>query len=184
MNWDSIKETVGKVAPLLGTALGGPAGSLAGGLIAQALGVDERPDAVAQALQTDPDAAIKLRTVESNNATELRRCMIEAETTRLAEINKTMRAELAADGWFRTGWRPLIGYVVALGIGSVLAGIAYALFKEPAKAPELVENAIMVIVSAAAILGVNIRERSKDKANMLGQGRTGVLQAVVDRIKK
>ncbi len=180
MSWSSIKEAVAPFAPLLGKALAltGPAGAVAGGLLANALGVDETPEAVAQAIQADPGAVLRIKEVELNNAAELQRLSIAAETTRLAEINKTMRAELAAEGGFRTGWRPLIGYVVALGIGSVLMGIAYALFKHPSDAPELVDSAIMVIVSAAAILGVNIRERSKDKAAALGQTHAGILEKV------
>jgi hypothetical protein len=53
MTWDDIKPWVAKVAPMLGTALGGPLGGAAGLLIGNALGVkDASPDSIKQAIQT------------------------------------------------------------------------------------------------------------------------------------
>ena len=63
--WESIKETVGSVAPMAGALLGGPAGGAVGAMIASALGVDKNPDSVAKAIRSDPQAAIKLRQIES-----------------------------------------------------------------------------------------------------------------------
>ena len=59
------KSVVGTVAPLLGTALGGPFGGVAGKMIQDALGVDSESAAIAE-LQTNPDALISLRQVEAN----------------------------------------------------------------------------------------------------------------------
>nr|WP_136252863.1 hypothetical protein [Ningiella ruwaisensis] len=64
MNWSDIKNTVGKIAPLVGTALGGPAGTAIGGLIAHKLGVENTPEAVALELKNNPDAAVKVRQLE------------------------------------------------------------------------------------------------------------------------
>ena len=58
--WDSIKDTVGSVAPMAGSMLAGPAGSAVGSMVASALGVSNTPDAVANAIKTDPQAAIKI----------------------------------------------------------------------------------------------------------------------------
>ena len=57
------KSVVGTVAPVLGTALGGPFGGLAGKMIQDALGVDNE-DAMVQELQANPDALVKLKEVE------------------------------------------------------------------------------------------------------------------------
>lgn len=183
MSWSSIKEAVSPFAPLLGKALAltGPVGAVAGGLLANALGVDETPDAVAQAIQSDPNAVLRIKEVELNNAAQLQRCVIEAQTTRLTEINKTMRAEYAADGWFKTGWRPMIGYMLAFSMGGVMAGLVYSLFKHPENAGEIVANATIIISAMCAVVGVNIRERSKDKAAAMGQTRNGVLDKLFTR---
>lgn len=72
MKWSDIKGVVGNIAPLLGTAIGGPAGGAIGTMVSTALGVDNTPDAVAQALKTDPDAAVKLRKFELDNEADIR----------------------------------------------------------------------------------------------------------------
>ena len=71
LNWESIAQTVGKAAPLLGTLLGGPAGAAVGGLVAAALGTGCNPDAVSAALAADPGAALKLAEFESDNKVKL-----------------------------------------------------------------------------------------------------------------
>ena len=45
-SWDGVKNLISSAAPMLGTALGGPAGAAVGGLIAKALGVEESPEAI------------------------------------------------------------------------------------------------------------------------------------------
>lgn len=64
MNWDNVKEFLGGAAPVVGTLLGGPAGGAVGGLIAKALGVKDEPDAVLEALKSNPDAIIKIKELE------------------------------------------------------------------------------------------------------------------------
>ena len=64
MNWKKVGKTVGKIAPMLGTALGGPGGGAIGALVASALNVANDPDSIEEAVKNDPDAAVKLREVE------------------------------------------------------------------------------------------------------------------------
>lgn len=72
MNWSDIKEQLGKFAPLIGTAVGGPAGAAIGSLVASGLGVENTPEAVSQAISQDPNAAIKLKQIETDNEQHLR----------------------------------------------------------------------------------------------------------------
>lgn len=62
--WDNIKELIGTSAPVIGTLLGGSAGNAVGELVAKALGVDNSPDAIENALRNNPDAFIKLKELE------------------------------------------------------------------------------------------------------------------------
>ena len=59
-SWDGVKNLISSAAPMLGTALGGPAGAAVGGLIAKALGVEESPEAIEAELRRDPAALLKL----------------------------------------------------------------------------------------------------------------------------
>ena len=85
MNWDSIKNVVGKAAPLLGTVIGGPGGAIVGALIADALGVDNTPDAVSAALKSDPQAAIKLQELQNTHKEKLQRMGLETLEAELGD---------------------------------------------------------------------------------------------------
>ena len=63
-NWKDVGNAVGKIAPVLGTVVGGPAGGAVGALISQALGTENNPESVIKALSTDPEVAIKLKQLE------------------------------------------------------------------------------------------------------------------------
>lgn len=66
--WDSVKPLIGRVAPMLGTALGGPLGGVAGAALAKALGMESADqETVAKAIQDGkltPDQLLALRQAE------------------------------------------------------------------------------------------------------------------------
>lgn len=97
MDWSDVAETVARVAPAAGGALGGPAGAAVGGLLARALGVAARPEAVAEALQADPEAAIKLRRIEA----DLEASLIQGRA-------QVVTAEAQGESWLQRNWRPLL----------------------------------------------------------------------------
>lgn len=80
MNWMDIgKQAIQMGAPILGGALGGPAGAAVGAMIANQFGVDDpTPANIMAAIKTDPDAAMKLREVELRHQERL----IELENDR------------------------------------------------------------------------------------------------------
>lgn len=184
-SWDSVKDTVAAAAPLLGGALGGPAGGAIGGLIASALGVENKPDAVAQALKTDPQAALKLQELERTHQRELERMHLEAETARLSEINQTMRTEASANDGYVRRWRPTFGYMVALTWMIQSIAIAWAMVAEPEEAANLI-NAVTALTPmwgiALSILGINITSRSRDKRVNQGQDGRGLLDKLTDAL--
>src|SRR4051812_5140087 len=77
MEWKDIAGIVGKAAPILGTVLGGPAGAAVGGLVAAALGVGNTPDEIQKAIATDPEAALKLATLEMEHKEKLQAMVYE-----------------------------------------------------------------------------------------------------------
>jgi hypothetical protein len=104
MDWKDIAGVVGKAAPILGTLLGGPAGAAVGGLVASALGVGSTPDEIQHAIATDPEAALKLATLEIENKIKLQQMvydhadkLIEAGTLGIqADVDDRKSARTAA----------------------------------------------------------------------------------------
>ncbi len=96
MDWSDAAETVGEIAPVLGTALGGPAGGALGAVVARTLGVAAEPGEVAQAVRQDPEAAVKLRGIEA-----------DLEKTLLEGRAQVVTAEAQGDSWLQRSWRPL-----------------------------------------------------------------------------
>ena len=82
MDWKGVGNAVIKAgAPLLGGALFGPAGAAVGSIIAGKFGVspDATPEQVMTAIKGDPDAALKLRQIETTHVERLQ----ELENERL-----------------------------------------------------------------------------------------------------
>ena len=72
MNWKDIQNAVGKAAPFIGTALGGPAGGAMGGMLASVLGVEPTPLAISEELRNNPDALLKIKQFELENEQQIR----------------------------------------------------------------------------------------------------------------
>lgn len=96
MDWKDLAGVVSKAAPVLGGILGGPAGVAVGGLLATALGTDASPDSVSAAILRDPQAAIKLKELETNSRVQLQQLAVTAEQNRL-QAAAAQHASEAAD---------------------------------------------------------------------------------------
>lgn len=106
MNWNDLKDDIGKVAPIVGTLIGGPAGAAVGSLVSSALGTENTPDAVATALQ-NPDSLLKLKQLEISHSEYLAN-LDSQERLGQIQINDT---EAKSTSVFVASWRPLIGYI-------------------------------------------------------------------------
>lgn len=89
-------ETIATVAPTVATALGGPLAGTAVQMISSALGIAPDETAVAQALAAaDPDTLAKIKEVEANFKTEMRRLGIEEEKLHAEDRNSARQREIA-----------------------------------------------------------------------------------------
>lgn len=95
MDWKDIGSAVGKVAPILGTALGGPLGGVAGALIASALGTSNDADSVNAALSVDPTALEKLKEAEMQNRVQMQQLVVAAEQNRLQDVQNARARQTA-----------------------------------------------------------------------------------------
>ncbi len=65
MKFDELIPKITSYAPLLGSALGGPAGGLVGSLIANVFGADSsKISDLAKKIESDPDAEYKLKSLQ------------------------------------------------------------------------------------------------------------------------
>jgi len=187
MDWSSIAKDVAKAAPLVGTLLGGPAGGAVGGLISSALGVENKPDAVASAIKADPQALVKIKQIELDHKADLERMHLQAETTRLSEINKTMRTEAASNDGYVRRWRPTFGYLTAVSWAVQSGAIAWSIIADPGKAGDVAQMVTALTPMwgiALTVLGVSVHKRSQDKQTAAGvTSGGGALSSIVKAIK-
>ncbi len=124
MTWKEVGNTVRQYAPKLGKLLTNPVGGaidIGASIISDALGTQKEPDAVMLAIESDPNAAVKLKQTEVEKRAEISRALIESETEALRIVNKTIGRELdvAKSGtdfskFWASFWRPFWGVVSAL----------------------------------------------------------------------
>lgn len=167
MDWKDIAGAVGKAAPILGTLLGGPAGAVVGtigSIISSALGCENSPAAVQMALQSNPDAAVKLAQIEADSRVRLQELavraasdQINAEQAATESVNATMRAEAASEHWPTYSWRPSIGFSVSFNI-AMSTLLVCGVFAAQCASIDGAEKAVVALPSAlgamAAIVGL------------------------------
>ena len=178
MDWSDVAETVGKIAPAAGGALYGPLGAAVGGVIADKLGVEQSPQAVSQAINADPEAAVKLREIEATaQATQA-----QERTKRLQSVNETMRAELDAKSPLKSAWRGVTGWTFALSCAGIMSSIVWAMFQPGANTAELLSNALVMFGIMAAVLGIDIQRAGRERLASMGQQSTSFMDAVKTRV--
>jgi len=132
MSWDSIKDIVGKAAPLVGTLIGGPAGATVGALVSKALGVAEDPKEVAKALM-NPDKVADLQRWEYEHTERLEQIALDQLTVELQDTQnaRSHHKKSGMPGVIVCGMTLMIaGLIVLLFFGSIPEGnrdIAYML---------------------------------------------------------
>lgn len=171
MNWNIVKELVAKSAPLVGTALGGPAGATVGAMVANALGVEAEPVAVARAIQQDPDALLKLKQFELENEQHLRELAF-----------KTLQVELEDKANARQAHKDSrMPAAITLMMTFIAGGLLIALFNT--EIPEgnkevayLLLGQTVTLWVASVTYWVGTTRSSSDKSKQLLQAGVGSFQ--------
>ena len=179
MSLENLSTTVGKFAPMIGTLLGGPAGGAVGSLVANVLGVGNSDDEILSALTHDPDAAVKIKELETQKQIEFERLLteqsvaeIQAAVEKLRAVNLTMQTESQSDKWWVSGWRPFWGFTTAIAFFLQVAAIAYLFFSGGHNAPQLINSLASMNIFwtvPLAILGVSAWHRGKEKRIKAGE---------------
>ncbi len=198
MTWQDVGKIASKFAPLVGTALAGPLGTGIGTIIAAEFGVDPVPDKVAQAIQADPQAALKLGEIESNNKLELQKALIAAQVAQMQEetkqqqaVNQTMQVEAQSQKWYVAGWRPYWGFVSGTAFLVVCTFVCYLGYRAVivkdfsclSVLPTLIGAFSALFAIPGAILGVTAWHRGKMQRAQAGeQPQPGILSSIAQRI--
>ncbi|MCT4534494.1 hypothetical protein [Halodesulfovibrio sp.] len=149
MDWKELATSVAKVAPVLGAALGGPVGAIAGAagtLISSFLGVDPEPQAVAAALE-NPQMLLKLKELEVEQQAQLlgwQRAQLEAELQNVqgARAREVALAKAGHGGAWITG---MVSLVVICGF--------FWMLSEVVAAPDVSEPALLLLGSLGTAFG-------------------------------
>ena len=114
-NWKAI---VGKIAPVLGTALGGPLGGLAGTAISNALGLkgDASDDEKLAALQ-NPDMLLKLKQADMDFKSKMADLGIKEEDIAMQDRDSARKREAA----IKDSTPKILAYGITLGFFGILA---------------------------------------------------------------
>lgn len=173
MKWSDIGEMVASAAPMLGTALAGPAGGAAGALVARAFGAEETPEGVKQAVMGDPESNAKLRRLEAENDFILERMAVETRQANLGDVNETMQVSAKSEHGFVRNARPFLIYSLGFNLNAMIMGALVLLGTDSATPKDIatVYSAITMPLSIlAGACGVYVRSRSThDKAIAAGQ---------------
>lgn len=111
MNWSDLAgRVIGLGAPVLGGALGGPAGAAAGRMLADLFEVPPTPDAVGAAIAASPAPASVVCSAEAQWAS----AHATLGAAQVAEVGKTQRREARSDDLLQRWWRPVYALELSL----------------------------------------------------------------------
>jgi len=191
MTLAEVGRTVAQFAPMLGKLLPIPGAGIAGDLIASAFGVENTPDAIHQAITSDPNAAIKLAAIEGDNRALLQKQLLTAETARIQTVNATMQAEAKSEHWAQWGWRPFWGFASGAAFFAVAVLVCLLAYraviggdpKAMAMIPSLLGNFPLLFATPAAILGVSAYHRGKQQREAVTGAQPGAIASIIGKIK-
>jgi hypothetical protein len=116
MDWTTVAgKLVSLGAPMLGSALGGPLGGMAGKLVADAFGAAAATPEAVHAAITDKTADLRVAAEAAQKAeTEWMSALAEIGKAQVSEVGETMRAEAASEDVLQRWWRPLYALELSL----------------------------------------------------------------------
>ena len=190
-----LGSIIGKYAPKIGKVLGFggiPGADFIGEAVGKIFGTKD-PTKIEQMIAEDPELGLKLKELEANKEIELNKILadkqiaLEQETTKQAgDVNETMRAEVKSDHWFKGGWRPLFGYLLAFNFTAFVNFILYLAYLAVSgknidainMIPTLVSAFTIIFGAGFAVVGVTVNSRGTEKLAKMGIVKPGVLESI------
>lgn len=118
MRWSDLGKILKPIAPILAAAI--PGGGVVTSIVAEALGADETPDAIAEAIKTNPEAAANLLKVQNEHEAVLKQMALQLQLAELQDIANARAHDVAVRS---TGARTadVLGYLSVVLVG-ILGG--------------------------------------------------------------
>lgn len=129
INVHDLTHTVAQAAPLLGRAFAGPGGAAVGSLIAAKFGGSPHEmDNLQTLIHADPEAAVKLKQIESEHEVALQQLTLAAANQELQELvhdraSARERETAAANAAGRDKTPAFLAYLLTLGVFAALLGL-------------------------------------------------------------
>ena len=186
MNWDDVaKSVIGLGAPLLGAAFYGPLASVAGKVLADAIGApDATPAAVNDALTQKNDSAAAVEAAENRWLAAL----AELGRAQVSEVAQTMRTEAVSADLLQRWWRPLYALeLTILECPAFAVALGHGLWTGT---PEIINSfatlsgLLMTYMAARfGVLGVYVSGRSREKqAALTGDAVPSLLSEAIKAV--
>lgn len=200
MDWKEVGRLIAPLAPTIGGVLGdliplpmgGAIGRGLGQILANTFGVENTPEAVAEAIQTDPNAVSKITAAENEAAAkwpalaEMAKAQYASNAAQSAEVNTTIRSEVAkGQPWF--AWRNIYGYSVAFECTATSWMVLYAIAVDPNMFKAVTDSMSFFLSWYAlrmGLLGYIHNQSTNEKiAAATGQQPNGIIANVVKAVK-
>jgi hypothetical protein len=185
MDWsDLIKSVIGLGAPLLGEALGGPFGSAAGKILADALGASEPTPAAVQSALASVDPAVAAAAAAKAEA-EWASALAQVGKAQVEAVGETERAEIVSTDPLQRWWRPLYALELSLvECPALMTTMLHALWIGHEAGINGFGNLSGLLMTYFAarfgVLGVYVSGRTREK--LAGVGDT--VPSIVDQVLK
>lgn len=169
---DAAKSVIAGVAPILGTALGGPFGALAGGFIAKALGGKDAPASQADIEKAlglqDPATMLALKQADLDFQKHIADIGLTEDQLQISDTDSARRREEAV----KDSTPSLLAYALTIGV----IGLVYCLFRLDIPADN---KAVMFSVTGVVVGTWNTAMGYYFGSSAAGVKNTGVLTAAL-----
>jgi hypothetical protein len=115
----TAKSVLATVAPLIGTALGGPFGGLAGSLLSKALGTTDPKAMEAAITSTDPDILLKLKQADNDFQEHMKQLGIDEEKLAYDDTANARNREIQV----KDSTPRILAYGTTIGFFGALLGL-------------------------------------------------------------
>lgn len=167
MEWSDLGKRLVNLAPMIGTALGGPAGATIGAIVASTLGTNPTPEEVAKKLQGDPQAVLELKRLELKERDSIRSHVLELAKVDMATSQAEMQDQQQARTVHKDHWMPsALTIILAIMVVGVFLAILTQQVQENQKEVVfyLVGQVVTAFLTAVAFwLGSSRSSQQKDK---------------------
>lgn len=124
-DWTKVGQRLADIAPMLGTVVGGPAGTAIGSVIAATLGTANNPEAVLAEIKNNPEAALKLKELEHAERASIRAQALAMAQNEVNLAGLEMADQQQARTTHKDHWMPAL---LTIALSVMVSTMTYMIF--------------------------------------------------------